>query len=323
MCTAISYSNGVHYFGRNLDLEHWFSEAVTVTPRKFSFSFHSESTIQTHYALIGVASVIDGYPLYYEATNECGLSIAGLNFPGNAAYFAPRSQKLNLAPYELIPWFLGKYASISEMRSDLTNLNITNIPFNDKLPLSPLHWLISDKSGSIVLESTPDGLHVYDNPINVLTNNPPFPYHLANISNYMNVTANEPQNRFAGGLPLETFSRGMGGIGLPGDLSSASRFVRAAFTLHNSVADADEESSVSQFFHILGSVAQQSGCVKVGDFYEKTLYSSCCNTEKGIYYYKTYHNSGLTAIRLHNCDLECKNLQCFPLRKDLSIHYEN
>jgi choloylglycine hydrolase len=323
MCTAISYSNGSHYFGRNLDLEHWFCETVTITPRNFPFSFHSAPNLPTHNAIIGMASIVDNYPLYYDATNELGLSMAGLNFPGNATYFSPQSSKLNLAPYELIPWFLGKYASIAELADDLSKLNISNTQFNTELPMSPLHWLISDSRSSIVLESTADGLHIYENPIAVLTNNPPFPYHLHNLSNYLNLTACEPENRFASDLNLTVFSRGMGAIGLPGDLSSASRFIRAAFTLHNSVAETNEESSISQFFHILGSVTQQSGCVKVKDAYEKTLYSSCCNTDKGIYYYKTYDNSAVTAVRMHSCNLESKSLHTYPIRKRPTIIYEN
>lgn len=323
MCTAISYNNGCHYFGRNLDLEHWFCETVTVTPRYFPFRFHSKGHLEKHNAIIGIASVVNGYPLYYDATNEKGLSIAGLNFPGNAAYFPAQTMKLNLAPYELIPWFLGKYGSIKEMQQDISNLNILNIPFSNELPLSPLHWLISDKKSSIVLESTADGIHIYKNPINVLTNNPPYPYHLHNLSNYLNLTANEPYNRFAPNLNLNIFSRGMGAIGLPGDLSSASRFVRASFTLHNSIAERKEESSVSQFFHILGSVTQYSGCVKVGNGYERTLYTSCCNTNEGIYYYKTYENSAITAVKMHNCNLKCKCLYNFPIQKSQMIRYEN
>jgi len=323
MCTAISYRNGSHYFGRNLDLEHWFCETVTVTPRNFPFAFRSGNSLDKHYAMIGIASVVDGYPLYYDATNEHGLSMAGLNFPGNAVYFPPDPAKQNLTPYELIPWILGKYKSVTDLRSFLPKLNITDLPFSDTLPLSPLHWMISDKHQSIVLESSAAGLQCYQNPIRVLTNNPPFPFHLQNISNYLSLTADVPTNRFAPSLDLQVYSRGMGGIGLPGDLSSASRFVRAAFTLHNSVAKPTEDEPVNQFFHILGSVTQQSGCVKIGKDFEKTLYSSCCNTDQGIFYYKTYNNSAITAIRLKNCCCDASELQTFPLRKEPAIFYEN
>ena len=323
MCTAISYRNGCHYFGRNLDLEHWFCETVTVTPRYYPFHFRSGCSLDKHYAMIGIASVVDGYPLYYDATNEHGLSMAGLNFPGNAVYFPPKAAKQNLTPYELIPWLLGKYTSVKEVRKGLWDLNITDVPFSDALSLSPLHWLISDRNESIVLESTAKGVEIFENPVGVLTNNPPFSFHLQNLANYLNLTALKPTNRFAPGLDLKVYSRGMGGIGLPGDLSSASRFVRAAFTLHNSVAEPAEDQAVSQFFHILGSVAQQSGCVKIGNDFEKTLYSTCYNTDAGILYYKTYNNSAITAVKLTDYACDSSQLKCFPLRKEPAILYEN
>lgn len=323
MCTVISYKNKDHYFGRNLDLEHFFLETVTITPRKYKFSFHYLPELTDHFAMIGMASIIQDYPLYYEATNEHGLSIAGLNFPGNAVYFEPINGMINLAPYELIPWILGKFKSVQDVKTIIQNVNIAAIPFSKSLPLSPLHWMISDRSCSIVLESTSSGLQIYDNPVNILTNNPPFPFHLQNLANYINITAEQPQNRFSPNLNLAAYSRGMGAIGLPGDLSSASRFIRGAFVLHNSIAASNEDSSVSQFFHILDSVSQQRGCVKLGTEYEETIYSCCCNTNSGIYYYRTYDNSRITAVNMFHCDLAQSTLFSFPLNKTQSVLYEN
>ena len=323
MCTAISYHNGDHYFGRNLDLEHGFQETVTITPRRFPFHFRATNPLNSHHAMIGMASVVDNYPLYYEASNECGLSMAALNFPSNAAYYPPVKTKLNLTPYELIPWVLGNFQTVQELEPVIQNLNLINIPFNTSLPLSPLHWMISDNQKSVVVESTKLGLNIYENPINVLTNNPDFPFHLNNLSFYLNVTSSEPTNRFSSKIDLKQYSRGMGGIGLPGDLSSASRFVRAAFALHNSASQNSELENVNQFFHILDFVAQPSGCVKYGSEFEKTLYSSCCNTQSGIYYYKTYSNSSISAIHMNHQDLNDTKLYSFPLRKESKIHYEN
>jgi len=323
MCTAISFRNGDHYFGRNLDYEHGYSETVTVTPRNYPFLFRAMPEFSRHYAMIGIATVVDGYPLYYEATNEYGLSMAGLNFPGNAVYFPISDHSINLAPYELIPWILGKFKSIAEIKYKLPKINIASIPFSDALPLSPLHWMISDKESSIILESTASGLQVFENPVHILTNNPPFPFHIQNLSNYLSVTSDEPTNRFSSSLNLPVYSRGLGGLGIPGDLSSVSRFVRAAFVLHNSVAERSEEANVSQFFHILESVSQQKGCVKVRNDYEKTIYSCCCNTKRGIYYYKTYDNWKITAVNMFHCDLDAVNVVTFPLCEKLFVHFEN
>ena len=319
MCTAVTYKTKDNYFGRNLDYEFSYSETVTITPRNFPFSFRKVGKISNHYAMIGMAFVQDNYPLYYDATNEKGLSMAGLNFPLNATYMPMNGQKCNITPFEFIPWILGQCATVKEARDKLLNVNLLNENFSDALPLSPLHWMISDRSESIVVEPMKDGLKIYDNPVGVMTNNPTFDFHLLNLSNYMGLTREEPTSRFAQNLELKPYSRGMGAIGLPGDLSSASRFVKAAFTRLNSVSGEGESESVSQFFHILSSVAQQKGCCRVENGFEYTIYSSCCNTDRGIYYYTTYENSQITGVDMHRENLDGKELISYPLVKGQKI----
>lgn len=323
MCTGISFLSHDHYFGRNLDLEYHFKEAVVITPRNYPFSFHAMPEMPSHHALIGIAYINQGTPLYYEATNEYRLSMAGLNFPGNAVYHPLNPDLYNPTPFELIPWILGQSKSVTEAKTLLQNSNILAEPFNNQLPLTPLHWMISDSQRTIVAEPMSDGLKIYDNPIHVLTNNPPFPYHLDNICNYLNLTTAEPVNRFHADLQLHPYSRGMGAMGLPGDLSSSSRFIRAAFTLHNAKKERSPVDAVTQFFHILGSVEQQEGCVQTAHGLEKTIYSSCCNTTKGIYYYKTYGNSRITAVDLWKENLDETKLIAYPLVFSQDIAIEN
>lgn len=323
MCTAVTYRTKDHFFGRNLDFEHPYRTTVTVTPRNFQFHFRRLADLEQHYAMIGMAMVEDSYPLYFDATNEYGLSMAGLNFPGNAAYHAEQEGKHNVAPFELIPWLLGQCRSIEEAKALLVNTNIWDSPFSTQYPNSPLHWILADKNTSLTLESMKDGLHIHENPVGVLTNNPPFDFHMHNLANYLNVTSADVTSRFAKDFDLIPYSRGMGGIGLPGDLSSASRFVRAAFTKLNSVSRDSEAASISQFFHILNSVAQTQGCAMVGTLHERTLYSSCCNTTKGIYYYTTYENSQITGVKMASEDLDSSILVNYPLRKDQRITMEN
>lgn len=323
MCTAISFLTHDHYFGRNLDLEYHYNESVVITPRKFPLAFRFEKTQHSHYAMIGMAYIKDEYPLYYEATNEAGLSMAGLNFPGNAVYSKKKGDMVNIAPFEFIPWILGECRCVSEVKLLLKNINLVNVPFSKDLSITPLHWLISDRESSLVVEPIESGLRIYDNPIGVLANSPPFDYHLYHLSNFLNLTRDEPRNRFAPDTDILPYSRGMGAIGLPGDLSSSSRFIRASFTKLNSVCRDDEASSVNQFFHILNAVEQQEGCVKIGNAFEKTVYSSCCNTDQGIYYYSTYENRQLTAISLFHADLDSDVLLPFPLRTKMKILHEN
>lgn len=324
MCTAVTYKTRDHYFGRNLDYDVSFQETVTVTPRNVPFVFRKMGEMRRHYAMIGMAKVVDDYPLYYDATNEKGLSMAGLLFAGNADYKPVNTKKNNIAPFELIPWLLGQCATVEEVRRKLAVMNLVEINYSAECPLSPLHWMISDRECSITVECVKEGLKVYENPVGVLTNNPMFDVQMFHLNNYMTLSPEEPVNHFSKELDLKPYSRGMGAMGMPGDLSSMSRFVRAAFTKLNSVSGDSESESVSQFFHILGSVEQQRGCVHMGgQKYEVTLYSSCCNTDKGIYYYTTYENSQITAVDMRKENLEGSRPISYPLIRQQQIHMQN
>lgn len=324
MCTALAYKTKDFYFGRTLDYESSYGEEIVITPRQYPFAFRNGAKRNEHYALIGMAHVAGGYPLYYEAVNEKGLGMAGLNFVGNACYGKEKEGKDNIASFELIPWILGQCSTVKEVRELLEKINVTNLAFYESFPVSPLHWLIADEKETITVEAVEEGLFVYDNPVGVLTNNPPFPQQMFQLNNYMHLSPKQPKNLFSERLKLQTYSRGMGAMGLPGDLSSASRFVRAAFTKLNAIATQKEEDSVGQFFHIMGTVEQSKGCCEVKEgAYEYTIYTSCCNASKGIYYYTTYFNHQINAVDMHEEDLDGKKVVVYPVLQEETIHYQN
>ena len=213
MCTCITYTNKDFYFGRNLDLDCSFGETVTITPRSFPLIFRKAERQDHHYAMIGMASANDSFPLYAEAVNEKGLAMAGLNFPGNAFYQQPDGKGLEIASFEVIAWLLGKCASVTEAEEYLDEMKIVDLAFSDQMPPAPLHWMLADRERCLVLEAVRDGLKIYENPFGVLTNNPPFEYHRMNMNNYMNLTAESPQNRFADRLDLKPYAQGMGALG--------------------------------------------------------------------------------------------------------------
>lgn len=324
MCTAAAFYADSLYFGRTLDHDVSYGEAVVITPRAFPLPFSAGGMCEHHYAIIGMASVQDGFPLYYDAVNEKGLAIAGLNFPGNACYGAPAPGRDNIAQFEFLPWLLCQCATLAEARTLLARIHLTDTPFAPGLPAASLHWLIADKAGAITVEAVREGLRIYDNPVGVLTNNPPFPMQLHNLSRYLSLSAKPPVNRFAPGLSLQPDSLGMGALGLPGDLSSQSRFVRAAFTKGNARPGATERENVGQFFHILDTVAQTRGCCELADGrYETTRYTACCNTRSGVYYYTTYDNRQITAVDLHRENLDGAALVQYPLIDTEQIRLQN
>ena len=324
MCTCITYLNNDFYFGRNLDLDYSFNESVTITPRNYTFALKNGEIFKNTYALIGMATVYNEYPLYAEAINEKGLGMAGLNYPHHGMYPDPKDGMVNIAPFEFIPYILGQAATVKEAKAILKNVWLDNVPYSKKLPITVLHYMIADKDESIVIEHSEEGLKIYDNPFGVLTNNPSFPYHLENMKNYMHLSAVNAENRFSDKVDLKVYGEGMGAIGLPGDYSPSSRFIKACFGKLNAVSDGSENGNVSEFFHILDSVAMVKGSVITGnDHYDITTYSCCANASKGIYYYKTYDNSQISAVDMHKADLDGDKLVYYPLRKELSIYHHN
>lgn len=314
MCTAATYRTDDFYMGRTLDYEFSYGEEITVMPRNFPLSFRHGGGTDRHYAIIGMAHVADGYPMYYDAVNEKGLGMAGLNFAASARYSKPEDGKQNVAQFEFIPWVLSQFASLGQARSAIEKINLVGTTYDSRYPAAKMHWIIADKSGAITVEPTEGGLKIYDNAPGVLTNEPPFDMQLFNLNNYMRLSPRQPENSFSDALNLGTYSRGMGGLGLPGDLSSMSRFVRAAFTKLNSLSGSGEAESVGQFFHILGSVEQVRGCCEVAqDKYEITIYTSCFNADKGVYYYTTYNNRRITAVDMHRENLDSDSLARYPM----------
>ena len=324
MCTAATYQTKGFYMGRTLDYEFSYGDEITVTPRHYEFQFRHMGSVSSHYAMIGMAHVAGDYPLYYDAMNEKGLGMAGLNFVGNADFQELDDTRDNVAQFEFIPWILCQCATLEEAKKLLSRMNLVGTPFSPQLPTAQLHWLIADESGSLTVECMTDGLHIYDNPVGVLTNNPPFDKQLFHLNDFMHLSPKQPENTFSSDLNLQTYSRGMGALGLPGDLSSASRFVRVAFTKMNSRSGDSEKESVSQFFHILGSVDQQRGCCEVADGkYEITLYTSCCSADTGIYYYTTYENHQISGVDMYRENLDGNTLARYPLINGEQILMQN
>ena len=322
MCTAATYKTNDFYFGRTLDYEFSYGDEVVVMPRNYPIRFRLAGKKENHYAIIGMAFVAGKDPLFYDGINEKGLGIAGLNFVGNACYNKPVEGFDNVAQFEFIPWILSRCASVREARKLLSQINITDEPYSDRLPVAQLHWIIADRTEAITVEKMRDGLKIFDNPVGILTNNPPFDQQMFALNNYMSLSPKQPENRWE--IPLTVYSRGMGALGLPGDLSSQSRFVRAAYTKIHSRSGNSENESVSQFFHILGSVDQQRGCCELPDGkYEITLYTSCCNADKGIYYYTAYDNHQITAVDMHRENLDGCDLVRYPLIKEEQINFQN
>ena len=322
MCTAVTYRSKHCYFGRTLDHDESYQEEVAVIPRHFPLPNAKSPT--DHYAMVSMAHIADGYPLLYDGINEKGLAMAGLNFVGYACYSPPATGVRNIPAYTLISCILSECSCVAEAKSLLQSVCITNESYREDLPCPNLHWILADKTDCITVECCVDGLHIHDNPLGILTNNPPFDQQLLHLSNFRMLTEKTPASNFPGTHALPVYSNGMGAMGLPGDFSSQSRFVRAAFFCGSSVHNSKETECVTQFFHILDGVAQINGCCQLPNGrYEKTVYSSCCDCDMGIYYYTTYSNRQISAVHMHSCDLEGNEIYRYPLKLQQQIQDQN
>ena len=320
MCTAINQRGEYHLFGRTLDLECSYGESVVLTPRSFSLEFTEQQPYVSHHAILGVALVRDGYPLYYDAINEMGLCAAGLNFPVSAVFHQKKEGTYGVASFELIPFVLGKCQSVSEAVELIKNITVTNTSFSKALPATPLHWIFADKHGAVTVESVAEGVRIYDNSVGVLTNEPAFPYHSVSLTNYMALTNAPPQNTLCPQIDLTPYSRGMGAWGLPGDPSSASRFVRAVYAKNHTLHANSRSEAISRFFHVLDTVSLPLGySLTENGVPTSTVYSSCGDTSDFAYYFTTYGCRRIRAVKPHT--LHGSTLTLFPMSHDENIEY--
>lgn len=324
MCTSITWRRGDTYFGRNLDLELSYGEKVVVTPRNHQFLLKNGQEYRNRYALMGMGLAVQDYPLYYEAFNEKGLAMAGLNLPVSAVYQDRKEGMDNITPFELLPWILGQATTVAEVRTLLSRLNLLKVPFGPEMPLAPLHFMISDCKESIVVEPVQEGLRIYDNPYEVMTNEPPFEFQLWNLQQYRHLSPKNQETAFTARNSMQSYAVGMGAVGLPGDASSISRFVRAAFHLENSDCEDTEAACVGQIFHVLDSVAMVKGATFTDHGKQDiTVYSCCMDLEKRRYYYKTYDNSQITVLHMDHAHLDGEHLTVYELNRTQNFQEGN
>ena len=302
MCTGIKFDDnkGNMFFGRNLDYGINFGERPIIAPAGYEINYRHLPKQKFTRPIVGMGLNVGNYPLFFEG-NTTELCMAGLMFPNNA-YYEPEivEGKYNITSFEFIPWVLENYTSVDEVKDVIANkVNIVSDAFSPKLQPSPLHWLISDKEKTIVVEQTKDGIRVYDNDINTLTNNPEFPWHLQNLNNYIGLTPNDRSKTKWGNHKVRPQGVGTGSFGLPGDSTPQSRFIKAAYLNATYPTTDTELKGVSRMFNILKSVSMPLGSV-VNDEGQKeyTMYSACYSQETQTYYYNWFDDVNIHKVQV-------------------------
>lgn len=309
MCTGIRFTDaeGAMYFGRNLDWTQGYGERVVATPPAATIppAFERDGDPAVGHAVIGMGIVVADTPLYFDCGNDAGLAVAGLNFPHSARYAAePRQGSVNVAAYEFPFWIARTFSSLDEVRAALASVIVVAKPVNEHLPVANLHWLIGDATGSIVVECMEEGMRVWENDADVLTNEPDFGWQRTNLRNYLTLTDEDPDAAAWGAMKLAPFGSGLGMQGIPGDYSGPSRFVKAAFVNSHYPAQTGEAANVTRLFRTLGSVAVPEGAAKMADgSHEKTLYTSCFSPATMTYYHATYDDPRIRSYPIASVDL--------------------
>ena len=312
MCTGVRFSDdkGNMYFGRNLDWSTGYGQKVVITPRGYKYTSAFLGEMANSPAVIGVGIVVENTPLYFDCANEHGLAIAGLNFPGYAAY-APEAVdgKTNVTAYEFPLWVALNFTSVDEVEKALKDVAIVAKPINDQYPVSELHWLIGDSKRSIVVEYTANGMEIFENDVDVLTNQPGYGWHKENLRNYMNLFPQMPKEIKWNKAVMHAFGSGSLMRGLPGGFYSTDRFIRVAYSNTHYPMQTDEASNVSRLFHTLTSVAMIDGGAAMADGkFEKTVYTGGYSTASQTYYYNTYENPAIQSVALKGYDCDTTEL---------------
>lgn len=313
MCTGVRFidNNGGMYFGRNLDWSVPYGQKVVITPRgyKYNSAFLGEMGMRGG-AIIGMAIVAENTPLYFDCANESGLAIAGLNFPGYAKYAeAAVDGKTNVAAYEFPLWVVANFTTVEEVEKALKDTVIVAKPINEQYPVSELHWIIGDKERSIVVEYTANGMEIFHNDVDILTNQPGYGWHQENLRNYMNLFAQMPKEVKWGKAKMTAFGSGSLMRGLPGDYYSPSRFVRVAYLNTHYPVKSTEEENVSRLFHTLTGVAMIDGAAQMADgACEKTIYTGGYSTTTKTYYYNTYEDPAIQKVAMGDYNLDSADL---------------
>lgn len=319
-----SYVNGRSVeFGINLLL------SAVVVPRNLELSGtlpngQSGLKYKTKYAAVGGSTY--GTTTIMDGLNEKGLTAAVFYFPDDATYseITAENQKKALSPTEFNAWILSQFQTVEEVKVALNDVVIAPTTPKGWPSLPPFHYIVYDKSGkSIVIEPIDGKLNVYDNPLGVLTNSPRFDWQMTNLSNYANLSPYNVNELTLNKTIFKPFGQGSGMLGLPGDFTPPSRFVRAAFFSTNAIPSNNAQESVFQAFHILNQFDIPRGVVRSKannkTDSEYTLATIVKDPQNLRYYFKTFEDQNIKMIDLNAFDLNADNVKFMSMQGQQTV----
>ncbi|MBZ5215258.1 choloylglycine hydrolase family protein [Bacillus paralicheniformis] len=325
MCTSITLTTAgrEHLLARTMDFDFELNGEVLLHPRRYKWKSEADGSEHAgRYAFIGMGRRLNN-ALFADGVNEKGLSCAALYFPDYAVYESEtKEQCRNLAPHEFVTWVLSECGDLEEVKKAAVSVNIVEREVSLLSTVTPLHWLLTDRSGaSIVVEPAAGGIQIHDNPVGVLTNSPDFPWHLTNLRNYIGLQPGQFAAKKMGDLTLSAFGQGSGLSGLPGDFTPPSRFVRSAVLKEHMKPVSNETEGVSAAFHILSNMNIPKGIVMTDNGEDDyTQYTAVMCSETCSYYFHHYQNRQIQKVCILQEDLDSNEIKAFPPKQEETFH---
>lgn len=318
MCTTVgfSYNKGI-VFGRTLEMGVKLDNHILYVPKDYP---NFINTYEAKYAVIGTGFMKQ--PALGDGINEMGLMGSNNLLPHYASFSKePAEGKINLTTASAFNFLLSRCRDVEEVRNEAEIMNIITHGETEEDISIPMHFFFKDKSGNaIVLEPKDGQLLAYDNPYGVLTNAPEFPWHVINLKNYINLQPENIEETDFNGVPVTKFGNGSGLVGLPGDFSPPSRFVRSAYFVANTPKDLARQEAILQAFRILSQADIPTGAVvdtKEGNN-DETLYTAVMDTNKKAYFIKHHDNINIQSFYLDDYKAE-QEIQFIEIEKQMNL----
>lgn len=322
-CTSflLPTSDGGSIYGRTMEFAFPIDSDLIVIPRNYALAADvpDGKTWKAKYAAVGMNAF--GVTALADGMNEKGLTGGVLYFPDFAAYTDPADAKAenSLAPWDLLSWALTNFETVAEVKDALNSIAVVSVKQKEMGIVPPLHYTLHDATGaSIVIEPVDGKLKVHDNPIGVMTNSPPFDWHLTNLRNYVKLSPHNAKPVKILGAEVKPLGEGSGMLGIPGDTTPPSRFIRAsAFVLSASpVASGPEGVRLAE--HIVNNFDIPKGWIdEPSTPPEYTQWSTIGDLKNKAYYIKTYNDPVLRGFALKDLDLDAKDMVTIKLKPNL------
>jgi choloylglycine hydrolase len=325
-CTGITIKpkDGSIIFARTLEFGMDLQSNIIIVPRGKEFVGTAPGNTaglrwKSKYGIVGTNAF--DMPVTIDGLNEKGLSVGLFYFPGFAKYQELRSEDFRnaLAPWELGVFLLGTCSDVREAVAAAKSVRVGEVVQKDMGIVPPAHFIVTDASGtSVVLEYIGGELKVHANPLNVMTNSPTFDWHMTNLSNYVNLTDKNVEQIEVAGLEIRGFGQGSGMLGLPGDFTPPSRFVRAVAFSKSALPVEKANDGVLQAFHILNQFDIPKGAARSNDHGKEvsdyTLWTSAADLKNLRYYFRTFDNSRIRMVDLKAMDLDAKEIRTILMK---------